>query len=297
MVKQKNNSPQQAIRINNISYHDVIKNLKTRIYKGDRIALTGANGAGKSTLLLLIAGVLIPQQGVIEREKTLSISLVADQPLLYPQLTVIEHLQSRAASQTPALIEHVINLCQLHEVLHMPASRLSKGYRQRLSLALARIEAPDVLLLDEPGDGLDQSSHNVLAQVLKDLAEQSCVILCTHQPELIQAYCSRMLVLAEGAITQDITLLDLQPQWNITFNEPVNESSLQQFDSELKITVIDKQHYTIETAGSFNSSLFIQHCQSLNLALAEISKLPIDTQLRQRMGGRSYQPNGQGQAS
>jgi heme exporter protein A len=182
---------------------------------GESLLVAGANGSGKTTLLRLLAGLLRPTVGSIElfdldpRARRLAsrrrLALVSHHSFLYQRLTAIESLRlwarirggRRGDSALGALLEEV----GLAERRDSQVQTFSAGMRKRLTLARARLEEPDLLLLDEPFAALDVPGQRLVEGWIADaVARGSTVVLASHQLEQAAALCSRAVVLHRGQI-------------------------------------------------------------------------------------------------
>lgn len=179
----------------------VLNGVSLTLQRGEVVALIGANGAGKTTLLRIIAGQLSPQRGRVSRDCPLShIALLADKPALYPDWSVAEALQRIAGlyavpkSQVAALVEEFA----LTDVLLQPAKGLSHGYRQRLAMAQMLLAQPEVMLFDEPSNGLDYRQKRALWPLLRHLTSRGGVLLISHDWAEVAAVADRVYWLADG---------------------------------------------------------------------------------------------------
>jgi ABC-2 type transport system ATP-binding protein len=200
----------------------ILTNLSFSIARGEIVGLLGPNGAGKTTCLRLLAGympvtvgkvmlndaILMPGATLLRQR----IGYVAEQAPLYGDLTPQEHIQLalECRRQTVQTTGDALQRFELQGVQHHPVRALSKGYRRRVALAMAFAEKPEVLLLDEPGDGLDPNQKRALGTVLQEAAADTAILLSTHQLEDAERFCSRLLVLHNGLLHFDGTAADLR---------------------------------------------------------------------------------------
>lgn len=166
--------------------------------RGEKVALLGANGGGKSSLLLALAGLLPVHGGWVTRSPRLA--LAGDGLALLDELSVAESLTDAAAlNGLPATaVDAALMQWQLGAVAHRPVLSLSLGFRQRLGLALATLPQPELLLLDEPGNGLDPEQQVLLNHWLEQ-DRQTAVLLVSHQLERLPRTIERALLLASEA--------------------------------------------------------------------------------------------------
>ena len=189
--------------------------LDLEIEEGEFIALVGPNGAGKSTLLACVAGLLEPSEGEVKvlgynagsipaRAAT---SYLGDEPVLYDDLSLEEHLEYVARLhgledwERPA-VDLVTRLGLDERVDDLPA-HFSKGMRQKTSIALGLLRPFQLLLADEPFDGLDPPSREVLTDLLTESAASgAAVIVSTHRLDIAER-ASRCIALFDGKVTHD----------------------------------------------------------------------------------------------
>jgi ABC-2 type transport system ATP-binding protein len=186
-----------------------------RVHAGDILGLLGPNGAGKSTTVKILTGLLTPTSGRavvagfdIVREPLQAkqrLGYVPEQPALYETLTATEFLDvvsslhhlpdSVAAPRRDELLE----LLGLGQARHQRLNAFSKGMKQKVVLAAALLHRPEVLILDEPLDGLDANSARVVKELLRSLAAQGRTILfCSHILEVVERICTRIVILDKG---------------------------------------------------------------------------------------------------
>jgi ABC-2 type transport system ATP-binding protein len=186
---------------------------------GEVLGLLGPNGAGKTTCLSLIAGVLAPSAGRViiggddmardpQRAKR-RVGYLPEHPPLYPEMRVEEYLGhcARLRRIPPGSIGRVVaraaRQCGVTEVRRRLLGKLSKGYRQRVGLAGALLHEPELLILDEPTDGLDPVQIRELRGLIADLAQRTAVIVSSHALSEVQASCQRVVVLHSGRMLHD----------------------------------------------------------------------------------------------
>jgi ABC-2 type transport system ATP-binding protein len=177
--------------------------------RGQALGLLGPNGSGKSTLINVLIGLRTPQSGSVRHlgDRPPVIAWVPQEHAFYPQLTCRENLQffvsmldvSRAESA--ARIEQAERACVLEEFTGKLARHCSGGVRRRLNIAIALLQRPDVLLLDEPTVGVDPQSRAFLLDQVRQLAQSGTAILyATHYMEEVSAVCSQILLLDHGKV-------------------------------------------------------------------------------------------------
>jgi ATP-binding cassette subfamily F protein 3 len=187
-----------------VGYGDraVLDKLTLRIDQDDRIALLGRNGEGKSTLSKLLAGRLEPMSGKVKRSNKLRIGYFAQHQIedLFPEETPIEHVRRRRPDEGPARLRARLSGFGLQAAqAETPAARLSGGQKARLSLLLATIDSPHLLILDEPTNHLDIESREALVEALT--AYTGAVILVSHDMHLLSLVADRLWLVKGGRVT------------------------------------------------------------------------------------------------
>lgn len=182
------------------------------------VGLIGHNGAGKSTLMQMLATLAKPTRGQILLDGQ---DIVARPELMrrrlgylpqdfgvYPHLTALEFLQYFAALKgvhDRQRLQHLLELVNLHEQAHRPAAGFSGGMRQRLGIAQALLNDPDVLIVDEPTAGLDPEERLRFRHLLGDLGRQRLVIVSTHIVSDVENMASQLAILRQGRLVSYTT--------------------------------------------------------------------------------------------
>ena len=189
------------------------------IQKGEILGLLGPNGAGKTTTLRMLTGFLQPTTGSI-RVKDYSIDehpleikkilgYLPESAPLYHEMLVFDYLNYvadiRQVDQGRKLdrIRQLADLCGINEVMHKPIGELSKGYKQRVGLAHAMMNDPEILILDEPTSGLDPNQIVEIRQIIKQIGKEKTIILSTHILSEAEATCDRVVIINRGKIVAD----------------------------------------------------------------------------------------------
>ncbi len=222
------------ISVNNLvkcyGNHKALKDVSFHVKKGEILGLLGPNGAGKSTTMNIITGYLSSTEGSVEigecdiLEKPLEskkkIGYLPEVPPLYTDMTVEEYLNfvSNIKKVPKANIkEHVkdaMNKVKLMEVKDRLIKNLSKGYKQRVGIAQALIGNPEVLILDEPTEGLDPKQIIEIRNLIKTLGEDHTIILSSHILSEVSAVCERIIIINNGEIVAEGTPEELSRQLN-----------------------------------------------------------------------------------
>lgn len=192
-----------------------LSNININIEKNEIIGLLGANGAGKSTLMKSIVGGLKIDLGEIlfnnkdittnEVETKSKIGFLPENNPLYLDMFVKEYLQFVANIHKIPYenVEKVINLVGLTPEKSKKIKQLSKGYKQRVGLAQAIVHRPDLLILDEPTNGLDPNQIVEIRNLIKEIGQEKTIIISTHIMQEVEALCSRVILIHKGNIIQD----------------------------------------------------------------------------------------------
>ena len=200
----------------------VVDHLSFSLHKGEVTGFLGLNGAGKTTTMKMMTGALEPDQGSVsvlgysiltQREQAQKhIGYLPEHNPLYTDMYVKEYLSYVADiyKAPKRRIEESIALTQLESHAHKKIHTLSKGYRQRVGLAATLLHDPDVLILDEPTNGLDPQQILEIRQIVRDLGQEKVVLLSSHIMQEIQAVCQRVLILHKGKIILNEPMAQLQ---------------------------------------------------------------------------------------
>ncbi|MGD9084557.1 MAG: ATP-binding cassette domain-containing protein [Desulfobacterales bacterium] len=211
------------IHVENLTkyYHTLcaVDQINFNIEKGEILGLLGPNGAGKTTTLRMLTGYLQPSAGNIRikdlciDKDTLEIKKILgylpESAPLYHDMLVFDYLNYVAAirqingNKKITRIRHLADLCGINEVMHQPIGELSKGYKQRVGLAHAMMNDPEVLVLDEPTSGLDPNQIVEIRKIIKEIGKEKTVVLSTHILSEAEATCDRIVIISQGKIVAD----------------------------------------------------------------------------------------------
>jgi ABC-2 type transport system ATP-binding protein len=195
------------------------------IDRGEIVGLLGHNGAGKTTVMKILTGFLAPSSGSVsvggidvEADRVgvqRQIGYMPENAPLYPEMLVQEYLCMMAELRAipPAEVERAVAAAAtavgVDRHLTTAIGTLSKGYRQRVGLAQALVHEPEVLVLDEPTNGLDPVQIQAIRELIVKLSERATIILSTHILQEIEAVCDRALIMIEGSLVADAPLSEL----------------------------------------------------------------------------------------
>jgi ABC-2 type transport system ATP-binding protein len=196
-----------------------VDNVSFSVDRGEVLGFLGPNGAGKSTTMKMATGYLSPTSGSIKvcgndvRRNPIEIKrrigyLPEGAPLYgdmtpHSLLNFVSDVRKLSREDRRRGLEHAVESLHLQQVLHQPIETLSKGYKRRVGLAQAIIHDPDVLVLDEPTDGLDPNQKHEVRELLDRMSSTKAIIISTHILEEVDAVCSRAIIISQGRIVAD----------------------------------------------------------------------------------------------
>jgi ABC-2 type transport system ATP-binding protein len=202
-----------------------VDQLSFEVKAGEVLGFLGPNGAGKSTTMKMLTGFLSPSSGtaIINGHDIVNDSLAARKAIgylpegapSYGEMTVSQFLEFVARARgiggmaTRDAVGSVISQLNLGRVKHQEIETLSKGFKRRVGLAQAIIHDPDVLILDEPTDGLDPNQKHEVRRLIQEMANDKIIVISTHILEEVQAVCNRVMIIAQGKLLADDTPDDL----------------------------------------------------------------------------------------
>ncbi|MBT4160408.1 MAG: ATP-binding cassette domain-containing protein [Gammaproteobacteria bacterium] len=203
-----------------------VDDISFELVPGEILGFLGPNGAGKSTTMKMLTGFLRPSAGTVRiwgcdmwKDSLTAQSRIGYLPEGAPaweEMTPLGFLnfvgEARgvvAGRDLESSVSRAVSIMSLESVLHQKIETLSKGFKRRVGLAQAILHDPDVLILDEPTDGLDPNQKHQVREMIKGLSKDKIVIVSTHILEEVTAVCSRVMVLSEGRIVSDTTPAEL----------------------------------------------------------------------------------------
>jgi len=203
-----------------------VDHISFSVERGEVLGFLGPNGAGKSTTMKMITGFLAPTSGTVRVEGfdvqrdpiavKQRIGYLPEGAPLWSDMSAGRFLEFvagvRGLSGAHAVdrIKDVVAKTQIGSVLAQPIDTLSKGFKRRVGLAQALLHDPDVLILDEPTDGLDPNQKFEVRRLIKDMAEKKAIVISTHLLEEVDAVCSRAIIISRGKIVADGTPDELE---------------------------------------------------------------------------------------
>ncbi len=211
------------IRVERLTkYYDdfcAVDQISFDIHRGEILGLLGPNGAGKTTTLRILTGYISPTSGDV-RVKDYSIDedlleikkLIGYLPesaplyhdmLVYDYLDYVARIRGIDKENRIARIRHLADMCGLNEIMHNAIDELSKGLKQRVGLAHAMMNDPEILILDEPTSGLDPNQIVEIREIIKKIGKEKTVVLSTHILSEVEATCDRIIIIDKGKIVAD----------------------------------------------------------------------------------------------
>jgi ABC-2 type transport system ATP-binding protein len=203
-----------------------VDHVSFKVGRGEVLGFLGPNGAGKSTTMKMITGFLAPTSGRvavcgfdIERDPIAAkrrIGYLPEGAPAYPDMTpasfldFIARIRGFSGSERSHRIADAAAKTQIAQVFNQPIDTLSKGFKRRVGLAQALLHDPEILVLDEPTDGLDPNQKHEVRALIRAMAADKAIVISTHILEEVDAVCTRAMVIAAGRIVADGTPIELE---------------------------------------------------------------------------------------
>ncbi|MCK5197508.1 MAG: ATP-binding cassette domain-containing protein, partial [Spirochaetales bacterium] len=229
-----------------------VDGISLEIPAGRILGILGPNGAGKTTTLRMLTGFLSPTSGSVivndidagnnPLEVKKLIGYLPESSPLYTDMLVYDYLKFIADIRniSPSLIldrlQELADLCGIREVMHMGVSTLSKGYKQRVGLALALMDDPEILILDEPTSGLDPNQIAEIRTIIKEIGKKKTIIFSTHILSEAEATCDRVVIMNRGKLVADGTTEMLKGDKS---GNNITRITLEQTDSQKVLKVFE----------------------------------------------------------
>jgi len=209
-----------------------VEDVSFSVARGEVLGFLGPNGAGKSTTMKMVAGFLAPTAGTARvcgfdveadpikaKQKT---GYLPEGAPAYPDMNAASFLDFIAAIRgfdgiaRAKRVAEAVERTQLGGILHQPIDTLSKGFKRRVGLAQALLHDPQVLILDEPTDGLDPNQKHEVRKLIRSMAADKAIVISTHILEEVDAICTRAVVIAKGRVLADGTpeALERRSRWH-----------------------------------------------------------------------------------
>ncbi len=273
-----------------------VDNIDLSVSRGEVVGFLGPNGAGKSTTMKMLTGFLEPDNGeiFINNINLKSDPLKAKEYIGYlPEgapsysdmivedfLSFIGKMRGLNDSSLRNRLEEMANQINLKEMWNRPIETLSKGFKRRVGIAQALIHDPDILILDEPTDGLDPNQKHEMRNLIKRISTNKAIVISTHILEEVEAVCSRAVIIANGKLLANDTPKNLENKFlnkntlSIKVSNKINNiiskdiKSLIKYD-DVKIQKTDMSTHTILVSDN-------KKVPNLNTVLKQINKLKLD---------------------
>ena len=205
-----------------------VRNVSFSVRRGEVLGFLGPNGAGKSTTMKMITGFLEPTSGAVRVNGhdvatdpvavKAAIGYLPEGAPVYAEMTVARFLDFVAEVRglngvgKQARIAEIIRQIRLESVVEQTVDTLSKGFKRRVGMAQALLHDPEVLIMDEPTDGLDPNQKHEVRSLIKAMAAEKAIVISTHILEEVDAVCTRAIIIAAGQLLFDGTPAELRAQ-------------------------------------------------------------------------------------
>lgn len=242
---------------------------------GEIVGFLGPNGAGKSTTMKILSGYVSQTSGSANvlgmdvRENPIKIKqrigYLPELNPLYGEMFVKEYLAFNAQihhiKNTKQAISRVVEETGLTKEAHKKIGQLSKGYKQRVGLAQALINDPDVLILDEPTSGLDPNQMQDIRQLIQTLGQNKTILLSSHIMQEVEAMCSRVIIINQGRLIADDSIFAIKKNWEdnsthtiVRFRDEIDEKKLSALTGVVSADQTDENTYTVVTKGDIDAA-------------------------------------------
>ncbi len=273
-----------------------VDNIDLSVSRGEVVGFLGPNGAGKSTTMKMLTGFLEPDNGQIfvnninlksdplkakefigylpEGAPSYSDMIVAD------FLSFIGKMRGLNHNSLSKRLEEMANQINLKEMWNRPIETLSKGFKRRVGIAQALIHDPDILILDEPTDGLDPNQKHEMRNLIKRISTNKAIVISTHILEEVEAVCSRAVIIANGKLLANDTPKNLENKFlnkntlSIKVSNKINNVISKDIKSLIKYDDVKIQKTDISTHTILISDN--KKVPNLNTVLKQINKLKLD---------------------
>jgi len=274
-----------------------VDNINLTVERGEVVGFLGPNGAGKSTTMKMLTGFLEPDggeifiEGIDLKSKPLeakkSIGYLPEGAPSYSDMEVSEFLsfvgKMRGLNNNGSLNTRLSDMAEqinLKEVWHKPIETLSKGFKRRVGIAQALIHDPDILILDEPTDGLDPNQKYEMRDLIKKISTNKAIVISTHILEEVEAVCSRTVIIANGQLLANETPDNLGKQFNkknmfsLKVANKLNNTQIKGIKSSL-----DYKKVTVKNLNITDTLILIEDEKeniNLNKIMAQLKKYKLD---------------------
>lgn len=268
-----------------------VDDISFSVDKGEVLGFLGPNGAGKSTTMKMITGFLAPTSGDIsvcsnnvltDPIKTKkSLGYLPEGAPSYPDMTPLSFLRFIAeirgfkGAEIKKRVDQAAGRVNLHNVMNRPIETLSKGFKRRVGFAQAILHDPDVLIMDEPTDGLDPNQKHEVHLLIGEMAENKAIVISTHILEEVQAICSRAIIIARGKLLFDGTPSELisRSKYHNAITLKVKSDSPDTLIEQLrKLPSVDSVDNLTTEAGTSSCIIFPEKGASISKEVHDCAK-------------------------
>jgi ABC-2 type transport system ATP-binding protein len=288
------------ISVKGVSKHfgpkQAVVDVSFTVERGEILGFLGPNGAGKSTTMRMITGFFPPSSGsisvgghdIVENPLPAKrmMGYLPESAPAYTDMTVTDFLDFAAAvrglrgADKARAIERVIEMCFLQSVRHQSVETLSKGYRHRTCFAQSIIHDPDVLIMDEPTDGLDPNQKHEVRSIIKEMGKTKAIIFSTHILEEVDAVCSRAIIIDRGRVVANGTPQELRlkgrTEATLTLRLKKEKATRESVSADLRAVTGIRKQQVVEEGDQLIATIHADKQRTLNgevnLALFELAK-------------------------
>lgn len=227
-----------------------VDDISFSIATGEIVGLLGPNGAGKTTTMRMITGYLEPTSGVVEIDgmdvtknpvqTKAKIGYMPESAPVYSDMIVADYLEYVASLEGQPLekVSQLAETCGLNEVMHKNVGALSRGNKQRVGLAHALMNDPEILILDEPTSGLDPNQVQSVRALIKEIGKTKTVIVSTHILSEVETLCSRVIIISGGKKVADSPTEELQSRYGNSSQVKLLVSGADEADVKSKLSLV-----------------------------------------------------------
>jgi len=248
-----------------------VDDLSLSLGSGEVLGFLGPNGAGKSTTMRMVTGFIEPTSGHVEVcgmdvtrhpvETKRRIGYLPEGAPTYGDMTpesylgFIAEIRGFDGAEKRRRVDSVVDKVDIRGVTRQPIDTLSKGFKRRVGLAQAMLHDPEILIMDEPTDGLDPNQKHQVRSLIREMSQDRAIIISTHILEEVEAVCSRAIIIAHGRLLADGTPADLLAQAQnhnavlITVDAAAADNLRRNLESVSGVTAVEDVSFVGETNG------------------------------------------------
>ncbi len=263
----------------------ILKDVSFEINEGDILAFIGPNGSGKTTTIKCILGLQKANSGVVtingfdikkDFVKAISrVGCIVESPDVYMYLSGMDNLKMQAnlyKDVSEERLKQVIKLVGLEQRINDKVSKYSLGMRQRLGIAISLINYPNLLILDEPTNGLDPEGIKELRDLLKSLAREKVgILISSHNLSELESFCNKVLIISDGRIIEENTIEEIKGVDNNKYTIKVNDTKKAKKLLDKQDEIIDDQ-YLVVIKDENGIADFIKQLVENKISIYEVKK-------------------------